>query len=80
MIELYSWKIFLCLDHSIFQEGLEQLVQFIFRYTALDCVWKFFENSLRLELFFSFHFPYFLGHMNSADCFFFFSQVYFTEN
>ena len=74
---LELWEDFLCLGCSIFQERLEQLVQFIITCTALDWAMKFFENSLRLELFFFFFLPYhiLLDQMDSAGCLYFFKCI-----
>ena len=75
---LELWEEFLCLGCSIFQERLEQLVQFIITCTALDWAMKFFESSLRLELgcfFFSLPYHILLGQMNSAGCFYFFKCI-----
>ena len=78
-IILELWEDVLCLGCSIFQERLEQLVQFIVTYTALDWAAKFFESSLRLEGFFFFSS---ISHTFRSDEFcglFLFFQVYFIK-
>lgn len=77
---LELWEYFLCLGCSIFQERLEQFVQFIITCTALDWAMKFYENSLRLELVFFFFSS--VSHTFRSDEFcwlFLFFQVYFIK-
>ena len=67
-------KIFLGLDHSIFQKELEQLGQLIIRWTALQCALKVFENS-RLHLFYFLPHLVLLAQVNSAGCLYLFKDV-----